>query len=90
MLKKEQKLSLVLHDCFINGSVVMSKTQVPTDIMSSICTSDCHDKRCIKFSWLSPPCLSEKNRKMLQHPDQVTLLGVRNTLPSKNFIRIIG
>lgn len=39
MLKKEQKLSLILHDCFLNGSDVMSKTQVPADIMSFICTS---------------------------------------------------
>lgn len=49
MLKKEQKLSLILHDFFLNGSDVMSKTQVPTDVTSSICTSDCYNETFIKF-----------------------------------------
>lgn len=60
MLKKEQKLNLILRDCFLNSSDVMSKTQVPTDVTSSICTSDCHNETFIKFLWLTSPCLSEK------------------------------
>lgn len=60
MLKKEQKLSFILHDCFLNGGGVMSKTQVPADVMSSICTSDCQNETFIKFSWLISPWLSEK------------------------------
>lgn len=68
----------------------MSKMWVSTDIVSNICISDCRNKRLKKYLWLRPACVSKKKpQKDTSAPRQATLLGTKNILPSKNFIKIL-